>query len=61
MAPFTFRTSASFFSRKVARRSRIVSRIPPASPAATMFTYRLENAFGCLEKASASVLPHSTS
>src|SRR5882672_6016084 len=61
MAPFTFLTSASFFSRKVARRIRIVSRIPPASPAATMFTYRLVNARGCFDKASATVLPDSTS
>jgi len=30
MALFTFRISASFFSRNVARRRRIVSRIPPA-------------------------------
>ncbi len=38
MALFTLRIRASFFSRKVARRSRMVSRMPPASPAATMFT-----------------------
>jgi hypothetical protein len=60
-APFTFRTRASFFSMKVARRSRIVSRIPPASPAATMFTYSSLNALGCLRRASASVCPLSTS
>ena len=38
MAPFTFRIRASLFSRKVASRSRMVSRMPPASPAATMLT-----------------------
>ena len=38
MAPFTFRTRASFFSMNVARRRRIVSRIPPCSPAAIMLT-----------------------
>jgi hypothetical protein len=46
---------------KVARRIKIVSRIPPASPAATMFTYRSLNAFGCLRSASATVWPDSTS
>ena len=55
MAPFTFRTRASFFSMNVARRMRMVSRIPPASPAATMFTYRSLNALGCLARASATV------
>ena len=39
----------------------MVSRMPPASPAATMLTYSCENALGCLAKASASVLPASTS
>ena len=38
MAPFTLRMMASFFSRNCASRCRMVSRIPPASPAATMFT-----------------------
>src|SRR6266567_116259 len=52
---------ASFFSRNCARRKRIVSRIPPASPAATMFTYRSPNALGCLRSASARVWPLSTS
>src|SRR6266513_1842646 len=61
MAPFTLRTMASFFSRNWASRSRMVSRIPPASPAATMFTYRSVNALGCLRRASASVWPLSTS
>ena len=28
----------------------MVSRIPPASPAATMFTYSSLNAFGCLRE-----------
>src|SRR3970040_1115750 len=61
MAPFTLRTMASFFSRKVASRSRMVSRIPPASPAETMFLYNSVKALGCLAKASASVWPLSTS
>src|SRR5438128_2096790 len=39
----------------------MVSRIPPASPAATMFTYRSPNALGCLRSASARVWPLSTS
>ena len=39
---------ASFFSMNVARRIRIVSRIPPASPAATMLTYSSLNALGML-------------
>src|SRR5205823_2571094 len=52
---------ASFFSRNSARRTRIVSRIPPASPAATMLTSRSLNALGCLRSASASVWPLSTS
>ena len=61
MAPLIFRTRASFFSRNVARRSRIVSRIPPASPAATMFTKSSEKIFGCFPMASARVCPDSTS
>src|SRR6266566_4869347 len=52
---------ASFFSRNTASRSRMVSRMPPASPAATMFTNRSENALGCLRSASARVWPLSTS
>src|SRR3989441_3812486 len=39
----------------------MVSRMPPASPAATMLTYRSLNALGCLRSASASVWPLSTS
>src|SRR6059058_1206073 len=61
MAPFTLRMIASFFSRNSARRTRMVSRIPPASPAATMLTYRSLNALGCLRSAAASVWPLSTS
>src|SRR5438132_1295777 len=61
MAPFTLRMVASFFSRNSARRTRMVSRIPPASPAATMLTYRSLNALGCLRSASARVWPLSTS
>src|SRR5204863_1161608 len=52
---------ASFFSRNAASRTRIVSRIPPASPAATLLTYRSLNALGCLRSASARVCPLSTS
>ena len=61
MAPFTLRTRASFFSMKIASRLRMVSRIPPASPAATMLVYKSENALGCFRMASATVLPDSTS
>ncbi len=39
----------------------IVSRIPPASPAATMFEYRSENILECFLRASAYVEPDSTS
>ena len=52
---------ASFFSRKPASRSRIVSRMPPASPAATMLTNSPLKAPGCFSSASARVLPLSTS
>src|SRR6266550_3653810 len=61
IAPFTLRTMASFFSRNSANRTRMVSRIPPASPAATMLTYWSLNALGCLRSASARVWPLSTS
>ena len=61
MAPFTLRMMASFFSRNSDRRTRIVSRMPPASPAATMLTYRSPKALGCLRSASARVWPLSTS
>src|SRR5947207_6259947 len=61
LASVTLRTMASFFSRNCAMRSRMVSRIPPASPAATMFTYRSLKALGCLRSASARVWPLSTS
>ena len=44
-----------------ARRCRIVSRMPPASPAATMLQNRSSKTFGCLRSASASVEPDSTS
>src|SRR5215210_1337292 len=39
----------------------MMSRIPPASPAATMLVYRLSNALGCLRMASAMDMPDSTS
>ncbi len=44
-----------------ASRLRMVSRIPPASPAATMFTYSSGKALGCLRSASANVAPPSIS
>src|SRR5207247_2446071 len=61
MAPFTLRMMVSLFSRNSDRRTRIVSRMPPASPAATMLTYRSPKALGCLRSASARVWPLSTS
>ncbi len=39
----------------------MVSRMPPASPAATMFTYSSVNTLGCLRMESASVCPASMS
>jgi hypothetical protein len=53
--------SASFFSRNVASRIRMVSRMPPASPAATMLVYRSVNTFGWRPSASLTVAPLSTS
>jgi len=38
IAPFTLLFSFSFFSMYCARRLRMVSRIPPISPAATSWT-----------------------
>jgi hypothetical protein len=40
-----------------ASRLRMVSRIPPISPAWMRFTKRLSNTFGCLRSASAKVEP----
>src|SRR5262245_61223588 len=45
----------------VARRMRISSSTPPASPAATMLRNRSSNTFLCLPSASDSVEPASTS
>jgi len=42
-------------------RCKIVSKIPPTSPAATRFTKRSSNCLGCLLRASPSVEPPSTS
>ena len=60
-APITFRFSFCALSMNAARRWRIVSSTPPASPAFTMFTYSRSNAFGCLESASDRLEPLSTS
>ncbi len=38
----------------------MVSRIPPVSPASTMFTYKASKAFGELRIAAESVAPPST-
>src|SRR6185369_14573537 len=46
---------------EVASRFRIVSRIPPASPAAIMLTNSPSKVLGCLRMASASDAPDSTS
>ena len=40
-----------------AKRARIPSRIPPASPAATMFTYNESKTLGCKASESASEEP----
>src|SRR3954469_8743509 len=61
MAPMTFFFSLAAFSMKSARRARIRSSTPPASPALIMFTYSLSNALGYLLIASDSVPPPSTS
>ena len=44
-----------------ARRRRITSRAPPASPALIMLTYSRSKALGCLPMASESVAPDSIS
>ena len=59
-----FRTdeiSLTFFSMYSESRWRIVSRIPPDSPAAIMFVNRSSKTFGCFFMALASVEPDSTS
>ena len=60
MAPFTRRFSLSFFSMYAPRRFRIVSRMPPISPARTSCTKRSSNALGWSASASAKVEPAST-
>src|SRR5208282_949920 len=61
MAPLIFRFKDWDFSLKSARRCRIASRAPPASPALIMLQYSRSNALGCLENASESVCPLSMS
>ena len=61
IADLTWPLSLTFFSMYVARRFRIVSRMPPASPAAIMLVNSGSNVLGCLRIASASVWPFSTS
>ena len=56
-ALFTLRCNWSSFSKNVARRSRMTSRIPPASPASTMLTKSVLNTLGWRPMASASVEP----
>ena len=53
IAPLTFFFNAIAFSIYAASLLRIVSRIPPASPAATMFAYNSVNTLGCFLRASA--------
>jgi hypothetical protein len=55
-----WRTSRSF-SRKVARRSKIWSKIPATSAARIIFTNRWENTSGCFSIASLSAMPALTS
>ena len=60
MADFTARCNFTFFSMYVESRCRIVSRIPPVSPASTMLLYSASNTFGYCFMAVDSVLPLST-
>ena len=60
MAPLILRLSAAAFSRKVANLKRIVSSIPPTSPAAIIFTNNSGNIFGCFAILSAREFPDST-
>ena len=60
IANFTWLCSLTAFSMYVARRWRIASRMPPASPAAIMFVNNASNAFGCFFIASARDAPPST-
>ena len=54
---FTLRLRRWLFSSVSAKRAKIPSRIPPASPAATMLQYKESNTFGCCESASAKEEP----
>src|SRR5271157_5117351 len=60
MADFTARSNFTFFSMYVERRCRMVSRIPPVSPASTMLVYNGSKTFGYCFMAAESVLPPST-
>src|SRR5438270_632467 len=61
MAPFTRRLIFGSFSIWKAARSRTVSRIPAASPASTIETYRRLKTFGWRDMACESRSPPSTS
>ena len=61
IADFTCPLSFTAFSMNVASRLRIVSRMPPASPAAIMLVNSGSKVFGCFRIASASEAPDSTS
>ncbi len=60
MAPLILPFSFAAFSRYWESRLKIVSRIPPTSPAAIIFTKRVSNWSGYFFKASARVSPLST-
>ena len=61
IAPLICCCSLTDFSMYVARRLRMVSRIPPASPAAIMLQNSSSNTLGCLRMASARLAPPSMS
>ena len=61
MAPLIFFCRAMAFSLKSANRERMVSRIPPNSPASIMLAYSPSKTLGCLRIESARVVPVSTS
>ncbi len=61
MALLNFVLIRSSFSCCVASFFNISSKIPPASPAATIFMYTGENTLGCLARESAKLVPLSTS
>ena len=61
MALLIFLRILAFFSCCMARRLRISSRIPAASPARTMLIKTVLKVSGCFSSASASAIPPSTS